>query len=596
MPTVRPTTSPTTSSLSYVPGPNAATAFSCPQNDSEQNAGVARSSAGVGVEAIHHITGGLRVNRHAAQTGSTFLAVTYSAASATGTKATALAVREQAAGGNLVHQFTFANLGKVVHVLSVPAAQMNTTAAALRLQSGVESVAPTGLRRFTTAAAAYFPNDPYFNGFTSANNATAGQPNAGATYQIGPYEENSLVPGQWDMHAIKLENAFGYSLPGNGTGAPNPNALGSSTVKIAIIDTGEDPNHPELAGKIAYQKCYITNPSGVQTSTNYETDPLGHGTDVTGIAAADMNNSLGFVGAGGNVEIYGYRVFPTPDDNCINETTTDPQCSADTMDISDAIGDAVAQGVNVISMSLGGDDCTSPGTDSDPVEGQAIASAITAGVIVVAASGNSGGSGVAAPGCDAGVLAVGATGLGDGALNGSNTTIGTAAAPVEYVTSYTQFGSPNTIRSASSWGIVAPGGDPTGSGNNSNDNDELHWVDNIWTTTPYELTPTDENYQALYCSDDYPNDTGLTPPLDCRTLIAGTSMATPHVAGAAALILSATGGSGSPYRTPAAMRALLCTTADDLPPSATIQGCGRLNVYTAMAKALGDPSPPTPIP
>jgi len=69
-------------------------------------------------------------------------------------------------------------------------------------------------------------------------------------------------------------------------------------------------------------------------------------------------------------------------------------------------------------------------------------------------------------------------------------------------------------------------------------------------------------------------------------------MATPHVAGAAALILSATGGSSSTYQSATAMKALLCATADNLTNSTSIQGCGRLNVYRAMAHALNDPSPP----
>lgn len=71
-------------------------------------------------------------------------------------------------------------------------------------------------------------------------------------------------------------------------------------------------------------------------------------------------------------------------------------------------------------------------------------------------------------------------------------------------------------------------------------------------------------------------------------------MATPHVAGAAALILSATGGSSSQYQSAEAMRTLLCSSADDI--GSPHQGCGRLNVYTAMATALRDPIPPTPIP
>ena len=87
------------------------------------------------------------------------------------------------------------------------------------------------------------------------------------------------------------------------------------------------------------------------------------------------------------------------------------------------------------------------------------------------------------------------------------------------------------------------------------------------------------------CVNDYPNTT-LTSAPDCRTQIAGTSMATPHVAGVAALILSV----NSTYQSPTAMRQLLCQTADNIgDPN---QGCGRLNAYRAMATALGDPNLP----
>jgi subtilisin family serine protease len=586
-PTVTPTRTPSPSPTQTFSSPNSSTAYTCPTNDQSANV-VARSGAGFGKEAVRRATG-LRVNRGTQSTATGLLAVTYSSGTVSGSRATTVSARETAAGGTLVNQLAFSNIGTTIHVLSVPVAQMTTVANALRAQSGVVSVAPTGMRRYTTAVTTpYFPNDPYFNGFTLPQNSVAGNP-APATFQVGPYEESSAVPGEWDMHAIGLEHAFGYSQAGNGSGITNPSALGSSTVKIAIIDTGEDPNHPELASKIAYQKCFITNANETaQSASNFETDPLGHGTDVSGIAAADMGNGLGFTGAGGNVEIYAYRVFPTPDDNCASETTTDPQCSADTADISSAINDAVAQHVNVISMSLGGPACSPAGVDSDATEGAAVANAIAAGVIVVAASGNSGPGAVGTPACDTGVIAVGATSLSDGAANpnGSGVTTGSPSSPAEYVATYSQFGSPNTAQSASSWGIVAPGGDPSSA---AADNDDLHWIENIWTTTPYQSSTADNNFTGT-CTSDYAS----TSEADCRTLIAGTSMATPHVAGAAALILSATGGSGSPYQSPTAMKTLLCQTADDI--GSSIQGCGRLNVYNAMAVALHDPSPPTPVP
>jgi len=254
----------------------------------------------------------------------------------------------------------------------------------------------------------------------------------------------------------------------------------------------------------------------------------------------------------------------------------------------------VNAGANVISMSLGGgggtgnSGCTGNGVDADSAEGAAIAYAIRNNVIVVAAAGNSAGDGVgvSAPGCDSGVIAVGATSLDDGTANGTGTFGGTSSAPVEYVASYSQYASPGTaINSSSAWGIVAPGGDPSG----DTDEDDLHWIENIWTTTPYESSASDQNFLGE-CGPDYPNGASTTGTVDCRTLIAGTSMATPHVAGAVALILSVSNA----YSTPALMKGLLCSTADKLTTSGSTQnqGCGRLNVYRAMATALGDTSLP----
>ena len=260
-----------------------------------------------------------------------------------------------------------------------------------------------------------------------------------------------------------------------------------------------------------------------------------------------------------------YRVFPTPDDSCASDGSTDPQCGAADTDIASAIDDAVASGASVISMSLGGDSCTTPGTDPDPVEGNAVAAAIAAGVIVVAASGNSGGQGVTAPACDTGVIAVGASGYEDGQAN--NTNNGTNSGS-EYVTSYTQYGTGN-------WGIVAPGGDPSTADQTATNTDYLHWIENIWTSTPF-----DSNFAGTCTASGF-NETG-----NCRTLIAGTSMATPHIAGAAALILSV----NSNYQSSSAMFNLLCRTADNI--GDPHQGCGRLNVYRAMATALQDPTPP----
>jgi subtilisin family serine protease len=579
--TPTPSPTPTSGSTSFSQAD-----FTCPTSDSSTS--VARSNTGVRV-AADATRMAVRGHVRSKTPSSTILEVTYATDTAT-KNASAITQRETAAGTSLVRTIAFKHIRTTMHVVAVPAGKSLASAEAqLKAQPGVQTVTVQGARRTTSSVTTpYWTNDPYFDGFTTAQNATAGYPATGA-FKTLPYAETAGSPGQWDMQAIGLSGAFAYSQPSNGSGITNPNALGSPSIKLAVIDTGEDPTHPELHAKIAYQKCFITNPDNVSSTSDYETDPDGHGTDVSGIAAADTNNSFGFTGAGGNVSLYAYRVFPTPDDDCENNSDAgdnDPQCGASTTDIASAIEDAVSQGVNVISMSLGGDQCTGQsewGGDSDQAEGDAVEDAIAANVIVIAAAGNDYKEGVEAPGCDAGVLAVGATSLDDGQPNGSTHVGGTAANPIEYVTSYTDYGSPGaSLNSTGAWGVVAPGGDPS----SDLDGDDLHWIENIWTSTPYQSSSTDGTYAGA-CYDDWPNENSVTAPVDCRTQIAGTSMATPHVAGAAALILSV----NATYQSAAKMRGLLCQTADDIgDPN---EGCGRLDIYRAMAVALADPSPPT---
>ena len=576
-PIVAPTTSPSTSpTATPSSAPVPASSYVCPSSSSVSTSVARGASAADSVRR--------NVNRVTADAApsSSLLAVTYDRTTALQGTAT-IAASEARAGVTLVHAYDFVALNHAVRVVAVPASRVASATAVLRAQPGVERVEPTGVRRSAlTVAQPYYPTDPYFNGFMTTVAPSAGATPSPPTYHVPPYSESSNVPGQWGMHAVRLEYAFAYANAGNGSNVSNPAALGSSNVRIAIIDTGSDPNHPELQPKIAYQHCFLTNASGVQSTGSFAPDPSGHGTDVAGIAAAATNNGFGFTGAGGATMIDAYRVFPTPDDACATPESTDAACTADSNDIASAIDDAVTQHVNIISLSLGGGSCTN-GADPDVLEGDAVAEAIASNIIVIASSGNTGTAGLAAPACDTGVIAAGATALADGATNGSGVTGGSVATPLEYVPAYSQYGSPAALPgSNAAWGIVAPGGDPMPDPNKNDttgataDLDDLHYIENIWTTTPFDAK------FAGGCESDY----GTTSVNDCRVLIAGTSMSAPLVAGAAALIVAV----APRYQSATAMKTLLCTTADNIGDAH--EGCGRLNVERAMAIALGDSAPP----
>ncbi len=163
-------------------------------------------------------------------------------------------------------------------------------------------------------------------------------------------------------------------------------------VRLAILDTGIATTHPEFTGRIV--ACHTE----VRRTTTCE-DDNGHGTHVAGIAGAQGVNAAA-KGVAPSVQFMSDKVL-------------DSSGSGSLSGVIAGIGWAVTNNAKIISMSLGTSPVDGGGTLSNcdnvfPSLTTAVNNAVTAGGTVVAAAGNSGASGLGAPGCISSVIAVGA--------------------------------------------------------------------------------------------------------------------------------------------------------------------------------------------
>lgn len=157
---------------------------------------------------------------------------------------------------------------------------------------------------------------------------------------------------------------------------------GNDAVIIAIIDTGIDYTHEDLAGKVVKGYDFV----------NEDFDPRddnGHGTHVAGIAGAVANNGRGIAGVCPGCSLLAVKVI-TADGAGANSW------------IANGIANAVNLGARVINLSLGG-------LDRSQTIQLAIQQAYQQGVVIVAASGNDGSGVPLYPAAFSEVIAVGAT-------------------------------------------------------------------------------------------------------------------------------------------------------------------------------------------
>lgn len=200
----------------------------------------------------------------------------------------------------------------------------------------------------------------------------------GAATDSATYVSEPLYSEQWAPAAINLPALWNMPL----ADAKRP--------VIAILDTGVDINHPDLKDNIWTNEKEANGSDFEDDDNNGYFDDVhgwdfihntaiisdgmdgnGHGTHCTGIAAAVGNNGIGITGANPNAMILPIKVM---DDDGTGDIAT----------IVRGIDYAVANGANILSMSLGSGNSTA--------EYQALSKAYAAYIPIVAAAGNSGAS------------------------------------------------------------------------------------------------------------------------------------------------------------------------------------------------------------
>lgn len=341
---------------------------------------------------------------------------------------------------------------------------------------------------------------------------------------------------QWGHDAIDAPEAWNEGYRGAG-------------VRVAVLDGGFDLDHPDLAPNI--NMTLSMNFVAGETLSYALADPFSHGSHTAGtIAAAD--NGIGTIGVAPEAELVLVKVLGDGGSGSFGDVIAGIVYAADV--------DA-----DVISMSLGAtldkngfcdeEGCVSANEVAALVNAikRATTYANQAGSTVIAAAGNEAldldhtANLIHVPSVLPNVISVSAT-----------APIGWATDPgnifLDNLASYSNYGQ-------SAIDFAAPGGDAAYPGNEACLIGGLVrpcWVFDMVFSTGSNLNPAVASY---YWS-------------------AGTSMATPHVSGVAAIIIGMNGGDMSPAHVEAALRA----SADDLgkPGNDDAYGAGRVNAYNAV--------------
>ncbi len=331
------------------------------------------------------------------------------------------------------------------------------------------------------------------------------------------------APGGWSKLQWNFDGLFGVEAPGAWSNLIADHAPGGRGVVVAVLDTGVAyANRGRFRMSPDFYRYQFVAGWDFVAHNRYPNDRNGHGTDVAGTIAEATNNGIGLTGLA-----YGVRIMPV--------RVLNSEGNGDAATIARGVRYAVNHGARVINLSL-----EFPGgiTASDiPELISALRYAHRHRVVVVAAAGNEAHSSAAFPARAPDVIAVGAS-----------TEHGCLA-------SYSNFGTGVTI--------VAPGGGPDANlPGDPNCNPDLASGRDVFQVTFLGTSPRRFGIPGGY---------------------EGTSMATPHVAATAAMIIAS--GVLGRHPTPAQVEARLIATARPLggPSDSRLYGAGLLDAAAATA-------------
>jgi len=201
-----------------------------------------------------------------------------------------------------------------------------------------------------------------------------------------PAPKDASFKKQWGMkNDGKNGSVFSSGLAGEDINVLRAWSItkGGKDIKIAVIDTGVDYTHPDLAAQMDVNTAELKGKAGVDDDNNGYVDDIygydfankdgdpqdghGHGTHCAGVIGAS-HNSAGVAGVMADVKIVGIKFLSDAG-------------SGETIDAIAAIDYAIKRGVQVMSNSWGGGDKEQSLED-------AIKSAEAAGITFVAAAGN----------------------------------------------------------------------------------------------------------------------------------------------------------------------------------------------------------------